>query len=125
MAARALTCRHEHVFSARDAPDLALHDAQYDRIALVILEVDRGQRRADTLQPRAGIVVARSIPRVQRLTAAEQFSRKTIGQKTRAPAVRAVLQQHCIADFLARSKPRRVVWPGRIVVRCLPQPYTL
>ena len=59
MAARALTCGHEHVLSVCDSLDGPLHDTQLDGIAFLIVEIDRRDRRPDALQARCRIVVAR------------------------------------------------------------------
>jgi hypothetical protein len=65
VAARALARREEDEPAARDAPDLALGDAQLRRVDEVVGGVHRDERSGDARERRPGVVVARRLQRVE------------------------------------------------------------
>jgi hypothetical protein len=67
VAARLRSHRDREGAAARHALDLALQNAELRRIDEVVGEVDRDERRADLLQSRCGIVVARRFQLVQQI----------------------------------------------------------
>src|SRR5882724_3027214 len=62
VAARLLAARYQVKPPVLDALELALHDAELRRIALVVGGIDRQQRGLDALQAGRRVVVARRFP---------------------------------------------------------------
>ena len=56
---------HRHRAAARDAAYLVLENAELGRVDQIVGEVHREERRANRLEPRAGVVVLRRLERIE------------------------------------------------------------
>ena len=58
---------NQDILPAFHALDLAFQDSQFRRVDLIVGRVDRNQRRLDRLEVGRGIVIARSVKRIEHI----------------------------------------------------------